>query len=172
MTRTLPIFLAAVFLLFGCSVPMMQGTSDPNQAAYVQALAGRTAVYSWTAKGRMHFTCTYDAEGLFWKFSHPSGTLYSEDGRTQGTLNSDWSISGRDGSRLHARILLTGPAVRSSDLRNAVFEATPPRNGMFSRISRIERKQARGGMPLTKCSASQRGQRLAVPFEARYVFWR
>ena len=172
MTRRLPIFFAACFLLFGCSVPTLQNISDPRVSAYAETLAGRTAVYSWTAKGRMHFTCTYDQQGLYWKFNRPSDTLHSDDGRQQGTLNSDWSITGRDGSRLQARILLNGPSVRSTDLRNAVFEATPVSGGMFARISRVERTQAKGGMPLTKCSASQRGQHLSVPFEARYVFWR
>ena len=170
MKQSLLLLTALVFQLVGCSALHAPETGDASR--YAQALVGRTPVYNWRAKGRMHFVCTYDGKGLYWRFERPSGNLYADNGRLEGRLNADWSITARDGSHLPARILLNGPTGSQSDLRDAVFESDPPAKGILARVVRIERKHAKGGMPLTKCSASQRGQRLQVPFEARWILLR
>ena len=119
----------------------------------------------------MHFICSYDAKGFYWRFSHPSGGLYRGSTKV-GTLNSDWSITASDGTTLKMSVLTNGPRRSAEDLTDAVFKASAPKKGTFAGVRYVERTNARGGMPLTKCSASQQGQRLSRPFEADYTFWR
>ena len=119
----------------------------------------------------MHFVCSYDAKGFYWRFSHPSGGLYRGSTKV-GTLNSDWSITASDGTTLKMSVLTNGPRRSAEDLTDAVFKASAPMKGTFAGVRYVERTNTRGGMPLTKCSASQQGQRLSRPFEADYTFWR
>ena len=89
-----------------------------------------------------------------------------------GTLNSDWSFTASDGTTLKMSVLTNGPRRSAEDLTDAVFKAAAPKKGTFAGVRYVERTNTRGGMPLTKCSASQQGQRLSRPFEADYTFWR
>ena len=77
-----------------------------------------------------------------------------------------------DGTTLKMSVLTNGPRRSAEDLTDAVFKASAPKKGTFAGVRYVERTNTRGGMPLTKCSASQQGQRLSRPFEADYTFWR
>ena len=82
------------------------------------------------------------------------------------------SIAASDGTTLKMSVLTNGPRRSAEDLTDAVFKASAPKKGTFAGVRYVERTNTRGGMPLTKCSASQQGQRLSRPFEADYTFWR
>ena len=155
--------IACAVVLAGCSSLLPQGTPG------VSGQDGR--ISTRTARGRMHFVCSYDAKGFYWRFSHPSGGLYRGNTKV-GTLNSDWSITASDGTTLKMSVLTNGPRRSAEDLTDAVFKASAPKKGTFAGVRYVERTNTRGGMPLTKCSASQQGQRLSRPFEADYTFWR
>lgn len=158
-----PVSLCTVLLLAGCSV-LGPSTPDP--------LEGLTAVYSWNAKGHMVFSCAYDAEGAFWRFLRPEGTLYDNKGRRQGTLLPDFGIEARDGSRIAARIIEQKNVDDVRNLKPALFETTGARQGILRGIRYVERRSPEGGMPLAGCSPAQRGKILTVPFTARYIFYR
>ncbi len=161
--RFVPALLAAA-LLAGCSIPF---TTEPDP------LEDATAVYSWQAEGRMIFECTYDAEGFYWAFVRPEGKLASETGRVEATIENDFGLTHRDGSHLEAKIIRQGAAKTPNDLKDTLFEVSSASDrGALRAIRYVERRRAEGGMPLTACSASQRGMRLAVPFRARWILYR
>lgn len=135
-------------------------------------LEGLTAIYTWTAKGQMVFQCAMDDEGLYWQFLFPQGKLYNDQGRFEGELLPDFGVKARDGSAASARIVEQKEANSPRDLKPALFEATGSLRGTMKNLRYIERRYAKGGMPQTKCSPSQRGKRLYVPFTARYIFYR
>ena len=110
-------------------------------------------------------------QGLLLALLASLGRLYRGNTKV-GTLNSDWSITASDGTTLKMSVLTNGPRRSAEDLTDAVFKASAPKKGTFAGVRYVERTNTRGGMPLTKCSASQQGQRLSRPFEADYTFWR
>ena len=161
--RFVPALLAAA-MLAGCSIPLMI-EPDPLEDA--------TAVYSWQAEGRMIFECTYDTEGFYWAFVRPEGSLTSETGRIEATIENDFGLTHRDGSHLEAKIIRQGMAKSPNDLKYALFEvSSASERGALRAIRYVERRRSEGGMPLTVCSASQRGMHLAVPFRARWILYR
>lgn len=163
--------ITCAILLAGCSaLPSAIDSSSQSTTYWRDALESAQKTSTRTVRGKMHFVCSYDSQGFYWRFSHPSGSLYRDNTKV-GTLNADWSISAKDGTILKMSILATGPRRNTTDLPDAVFKATSPKNGTFAGIRYIERTNAKGGMPLTKCSASQQSQHLSRPFEADYTFW-
>ena len=103
--------LLALFFLASCT--SIQFAPDPLKDA--------TAVYSWEARGRMVFQCSYDSEGFFWNFVQTEGELLNDDGRRQAVLQPNFGITARDGSALHAKIISQGEQTSPRDLRTAVF---------------------------------------------------
>ena len=160
--------ICTVLLITGCTqLSTLTPLTDPGWRAPLQ---DSKSVATRTVKGKMSFVCTYDGQGFFWRFIQPSGTLYQGTRKT-GTLNPDWSITAPSGVTLKAQIITNGPS-RGQHLRDALFKTQPHTRGPFANIRYIERTDAQGGMPLTKCSASQQGQHLHRPFTAKYTFWR
>lgn len=153
---------ALLFLLSGCSTLI-----DPQDP-----LADATAVYSYEARGSVAFRCDYDASGPYWRYEGISGTLMNEKGVRRAVLEADAGITHADGSHLAAKIVETRRERGPGNLPDALFTATAPKKGSLRGVRWIERRNAEGGMPLTRCSASQRGSRLSVPFRARYILYR
>lgn len=166
--------IACAAILAGCSSLTSSGifgSDDQHASHWRDAIESATKISTRTVRGRMHFACTYDAKGFYWRFLHPSGALYRNN-VIVGTLNADWSLTALDGTVLKMSVLTNGPRNSAADLADAVFKATAPKKGTFAGVRYVERTHSKGGMPLTKCSASQQGQRLVRPFEADYTFWR
>ena len=97
--------IACAVVLAGCSSLLPQGTpgvsgQDGRSVSHWRdAISSASRISTRTARGRMHFVCSYDAKGFYWRFSHPSGGLYRGNTKV-GTLNSDWSITASDGTTL------------------------------------------------------------------------
>ena len=159
---------ACTLILSGCT------TLNPDKkTGYEQELQGQTAIYSWTARGQMLFSCAHDEAGFFWRFVRSEGRLSNDAGNSMGKINPDLSITSTDGSKILLRPLKAAEAKAPGDLKNLLYAVdSSPQTGIFARISFVERRNAKGGLPLSKCSAIQNQQLLHVPFEARYIFWR
>lgn len=160
-SRTLAL-ASLLSLLSGCST--LVGPQDP--------LADATAVYSYEVRGSVAFRCDYDASGPYWHYEGIAGALLNDKGIRRAVLETNAGITHADGSHLEAEIVETRRERGPGNLPDALFKATAPEKGALRDIRWIERRNARGGMPLTRCSASQRGSRLSVPFQARYILYR
>ena len=163
--------LVAYAIVFLASCTHLPSTSSLGPNDWRTPLENRKLVMKRTVKGHMTFVCSYDGQGFYWKFLRPSGTLLRGANKV-GTLNADWSITSNKRHTLKMRIVANGPAESATHLRDVLFKTTLHKTGPFANVHYIERTQARGGMPLTRCSASQQGQTLKRPFEAQYLFWR
>ena len=155
-------------LLAGCST-----VEQKKPLGYEAEIASETAVYSWTAKGQMLFSCAYDDAGFYWRFVRSEGSLRNDNGVKMATLMPDLSIRDRDGRHLKIAAYKTGERKNPGSLKNLLYKVTSsPNKGPFKNMHWVERRNALGGQPLSKCSAVQKEQLLRVPFEARYIFWR
>ena len=159
---------ASALFLTGCS-----SIEQKAPEGYDDEIASETAVYSWAAKGQMLFSCAYDKSGFYWRFVRSEGSLRNDKGQKMADLLPDLSIRDRDGRILKISAYKTGERRHPGSLKNLLYKVTSsPDVGTFKEMHYVERRNALGGQPLTKCSAVQKEQLLRVPFEARYIFWR
>lgn len=142
--------LFAILLLASCTT--IQFTPDPLKDA--------TAVYSWEARGRMVFQCSYDSEGFFWNFVQTEGELLNDAGQRQAVLQPNFGITARDGSTIHAKIISQGEQISPRDLRTAVFfrpvrrPRDPRRRSLHRPPTAFRRHAARHMHSLAKRSVS------------------
>lgn len=164
--RRLAFAAAASLALVGCS-------ALTDSSLWNDRLDGLTAVYSWSAQGSMRFACSYDEAGPYWRAVGAEADLKGSDGRKQATLSYNGVIRARDGSSIAVRVVQAAAQQSAANLRTALYEVEEAgSNGQLRGIRFVERKHVQGGMPLAPCSPAQRGQRLDVPFTARFIFWR
>lgn len=159
--------LSAPVLLFGCTI-LGQSEIDAPPAEAV-------AVQSLHAEGSMIFQCSYDDKGFYWAFIEPVANLWDDTKKPRrlvATLEAGFTVRYLDGSVLYSRIIGTNKSDSNVNLPNALFETIAPPTGAQKGIRWMRRTQAQGGMPLTRCSPSQRGERLRIPFTARWVLYR
>lgn len=162
-------FACAAFLCFtlaGCSTFI-------ESSRWEGRLDDRTAVYSWSARGSMRFVCSYDKAGPYWQAIGAKAALVDDANQATAALSHENVIRARDGSSISVSVIAAADATTAKDLRPALFDVEhSSSSGMLRGIRFVERRNAEGGMPLAPCSPAQRGQRLDVPFTARFIFWR
>lgn len=162
-------FACAAFLCFtlvGCSTLLESGRWEGR-------LDDRTAVYSWSAQGSMRFVCSYDEAGPYWRAISAKAAFADDANRPTAALSYDNAIRARDGSSISVKVIAAADAPTAKNLRPALYNVEKSSSsGMLRGIRYVERRHAEGGMPLAPCSPAQRGQRLDVPFTARFIFWR
>lgn len=162
--RLLP--LALSFVLAGCST--IQNIFDPLSLG-----ADSSAAFVLTAKGVQQFQCTADANGRYWKFITPQAELTDGKGRVVARQGSEGSFFAKDGSILAAKIEKHADKATPGNLRDLVYRTTSRgKEGMLTGITHVKRTDGKGGVPLTRCSPSQLGVTLKVPFTATYTFYR
>lgn len=162
---TLPLGLFSALLLAGCAGLRTNEVPPPDAVA----------VASWLAEGDMRFRCDYDEKGFYWVFVGPDAKLWNDTAqpkRLEARLTDGFTVRHRDGSVLTARILENRGDASGENLKDAVFETTPPEKGALRGVRWMERRHAVGGMPVTRCSPSQRGMTLRVPFTSRWILYR
>lgn len=150
--------------LAGCST--LQNLFDP-------LAVDADAAFVLTAKGVQQFQCTADAGGRYWKFIAPSAQLTDKRGRVVARQGSDGSFFAEDGSILASKIDKFAKDAGEGNIRDLLYKTTPRgKEGLFSGVTAVKRSNGQGGVPLTRCSPSQLGATLSVPFTATFTFYR
>lgn len=152
--------------LAGCST--IQSIFDPLSPG-----ADASAAFVLSAQGIQQFQCTADANGRYWKFITPQAELKDAKGHVVARQGSEGSVFAKDGSILVAKIEKYADDASPGNLRDLVYRTTwRGKEGMLTGITHIKRSNGKGGVPLTRCSPSQLGSTLKVPFTATYTFYR
>lgn len=160
-------FLIAVpLVLTGCA-SVTQLFSDPLTPE------NGIAVLDLTAQGVQQFQCTADKQGRYWKFVSPRADLSDKSGKVVVRQGAEFTFRSDDGSVLTSRIVKWDDKAPANDVRSVLFETHGHgKTGILTGVRFVKRIEGKGGIPLTRCSASQLGTFLQVPFTARYVFYR
>lgn len=162
---------AAAMLLAGCS----QLESLLNPSGDPMAPEGGELVMTLTGSGAQQFQCVSDKQGRWWKFIAPDVKLTDSAGRVVAHQRPDFIFQASDGSIASARITGWDKKPKSqADLRDVVFttRAQGKITGLLTPIRWVTRTEGKGGQPLTRCSASQLGSTLKIPFTATYRLYR
>ena len=144
--------------------------------ALLDPLAPQTdadAAFVLTGKGVQQFQCTADAKGRYWRFITPQAQLTDAHGRVVARQGSDGNFFAKDGSMLSVKIEKYADKATAGNVRDLLYKSSHRgREGLLSGITHVKRTDGKGGVPLTRCSPSQLGTTLKVPFTATYTFYR
>ena len=160
---------AGAAVLSGCS-----GLSGLISSGDPMAPESGKLLMTLKATGAQQFQCAADKKGRWWKFIAPDAVLVDEKGRVIARQGPDVIFRANDGSVLSAKIVKWDAHPKShNDLRDVLFEtrAQGKKKGVLTGIRWVSRTEGAGGQPQTRCSPSQIGATLKVPFTAVYRFY-
>jgi hypothetical protein len=173
--------LSATVLLAACGAMPGAGGMGFSQAslpASIQVPAGNRVAMETVGKGEILYECR-DKAGMpgqvEWTFVGPEARLLDRSGKQVGRYYgppATWEAS--DGSKLTATQLAVAPSGPTS-LPYQLVKANPAMgNGAMTGVSYIQRVALQGGVAPTgtPCTAAGKGQRVTVPYQADYIFWK
>lgn len=152
--------------------------SQASLPATIQVPAGNRVVMETVGKGEILYECR-DKAGMpgqvEWTFVGPEAVLMDRSGKRVGRYfgpPATWESS--DGSKLTATQLAVAPSGPTS-LPYQLVKANPAMgNGAMTGVTYIQRVALQGGVAPagTPCTAAAKGQRVTVPYQADYIFWK
>ncbi|KQP45109.1 DUF3455 domain-containing protein [Pseudorhodoferax sp. Leaf274] len=173
--------VSAAALLAACgsmSGPAGMAFSQAGLPASIQVPAGNRVALETVGKGEILYECR-DKAGMpgqvEWTFVGPEARLMDRAGKQVGRYYgppATWESS--DGSKLTATQLAVAPSGPTS-LPYQLVKANPAMGtGAMTGVTYIQRVALQGGVAPTTmaCTASGKGQRVTVPYQADYIFWK
>jgi Protein of unknown function (DUF3455) len=170
--------VAAAGLLSACSVkPLLPINVQQNVPDALRVPAGHQAVIEARSNGTVEYECQavrrapYEYE---WLLRSPTLELTDARGdRIKHKPGARASWVHPDGSIALSREFVELPN-GNHNLPLQTYKVEPVgMNGALNNISYVQRVRTVGGwMSVIPCTEAQLGRRVAVPYEADYVFWR
>ena len=171
--------IVSAFTLTGCSIfSTTPGPVDPKDAA--GNAVGRADLVL-RGQGVQKFQCSSDKAGYWWRFIAPEAILVNKNGRKICTQGADFNFTAPDNSKLASKIISSAPGKTKHDLKDVLFAvktAGRVKKGTLTSYRWVKRDEARGGIPRNgmvpaeTCNRTTLGNLLAVPFSARYTFYK
>lgn len=166
--------LAGSTLAFTCltSVAMAQ-TNLPES---VRVPAGYKVSMETTGVGEITYECRAKADSttdMEWAFVGPKAALNDRNGKQVGTYYgppATWEA--KDGSKLTGTQVAVAPS-SAGNLPYQLVKANPvDGKGAMAGIAYIQRTALKGGVaPSSSCTASNKGAKEVVKYQADYLFW-
>lgn len=151
-----------------------QGLSRPDVPDKIKAPAGEQVVLLAHASGSQIYVCQAGADGKFgWTLKAPDAELHDQQGAVIGRHFAGPSWKHNDGSEV------TGKAVARIDSPDAdsipwllVTASGHAGEGIFSRVTSIQRIRTKGGQPpADNCDASTQNREVKSSYTADYYFY-
>lgn len=138
----------------------------------IKVPSDREPVLRLSAQGVQIFRCEKRDAGFAWMFRQPEAELVDASGKVVARHGASFSFEHVDGSRLVSTVAAYDEAPKETDLRWLLLSTRSFGKGTFEGVTHAQRVNTQGGMPPTKCSASQVGQLLRVDFSSEFIFYR
>ncbi len=165
----------SIFFCFSiCSCALLSGCAGiTNLLSDPLTPENGIAVLDLNGTGHQQFQCVSDAKGRYWKFISPKADLFDANGRKVLSQGAEFTFRAPDGSVLTSKLIRWDEKADPNNVRSVLFQTNGHgKTGILTGVRWVKRIEGKGGIPLTRCSASQLGGFLQVPFTARYVFYR
>lgn len=168
---------ATIVLLTACGAMHGAPFSQAGLPQGIQVPAGHRVAMETVGKGEILYECR-DKAGMpgqtEWTFVGPEARLLDRAGKQVGRYYgppATWESS--DGSRLTATQLAVAPSGPTS-LPYQLVRANPALgSGAMTGVTYIQRVALQGGVaPSAPCTMAGKGQRMTVPYQADYIFWK
>ncbi len=123
-------------------------------------------------RGVQVFRCEAHGSGYSWVYRLPEAELVDGSGKPLVRHGANFSFEHGDGSRLLGTIVKYDDAPDPKDLRWLLLSTRSFGEGALSGITFVQRVNTVGGMPPSRCDASQQSRLLRVDFSADFVFYK
>lgn len=170
---------AAASLLSACgSMHMSHPYSQAALPASIQVPAGNRVAMETVGVGEITYECRDKASAAGqteWVFVGPVAALNDRNGNQVGKYYgppATWESM--DGSKITATQLAVAPA-GAGNIPYQLVKANPAMgNGAMTGVTHIQRVAIKGGAApaATPCMSSNKGQKVTVPYQADYIFWK
>ena len=170
--------IASAVLLTACG--SMEKSPQFNQSSVPESVrvpAGNKIAWETTGRGQITYECRDKANApgqMEWFFVGPQADLMDRMGKKVGTYYgppATWEAL--DGSKVTATQLAVAPS-GEGNLPYQLVKANPAMvSGAMTGVTYIQRVALKGGVaPALACTASNKGQRQTVMYQADYIFWK
>ncbi|MDB5743841.1 MAG: hypothetical protein JWR68_2156 [Polaromonas sp.] len=144
----------------------------------IQAPPGHVVALETTAVGLLNYECKANpanAGAIGWVLVSPQAELVDRAGKTVAKYAgppATWTHM--DGSSVVGQQIAIAPRPGATNLAYQLSKGTPGATpGALQNITYIQRIKTKGGQDLSKaCSSSDVGDKLTLPYQADYIFWK
>jgi hypothetical protein len=165
-----------VTLMAGCSTNSSVRVSVPVVPNTLKVSPDETLSFAAKARGVQIYECrikTNDASNYEWVLKAPEADLFDAQGKRIGRHYGGPTWEGIDGSKVVGEVKSREPSTDSNAIPWLLLVARKhDGNGVFSRISSIQRLETAGGKaPAEGLDRSKVGTESRVPYTAVYFFY-
>jgi hypothetical protein len=135
---------------------------------------GNKVIMQTLARGVQIYTCKANEKNeLTWTLKVPSADLLDDQGKRLGTHYGGPTWEASDGSMVSGKVLERVASADPNAIPLVLLQAKETKgNGVFSRVSYIQRLQTSGGNPPRQaCDRAQAGSETMSNYFATYVFY-
>ena len=179
-TFTLAFMAGAIAVLAGCAgvkAPPKEYAQD-RLDDQIQVPAGNVVALETTAVGVLNYECKANPAmggSMGWVLVSPQADLVDRAGKTVAKYSgppATWTHT--DGSSVVGAQVAVAPRPGSTNLSYQLAKGTPAATpGAMQNITYIQRIRTKGGQDLSKaCTQTDMGDKLTLPYQADYIFWK
>lgn len=166
--------LAGTTLTLTCLTSVATAQTDLPEP--VRVPTGHKVSMETTGVGKITYECRAKANStteMEWAFVGPDAVLNDRSGKQVGTYYgppATWEA--KDGSKVTGTQVAVAPS-SAGNLPYQLVKANPTQGkGAMSDVAYIQRTALKGGVaPSAACTASNKGAKEVVNYQADYIFW-
>ena len=167
-------------LMAACSTvkPPAKEFSQDRLAESIRVPAGHVVVLETTAVGVLNYECRRNPASTgpaSWTLASPKADLIDRTGKTVGNYSGPPALwTHMDGSTVVGSQLAVSPALGATNLSNQLSKGVAGKNvGAMQDVAYIQRINTKGGLDFSKaCGEADVGDKMALPYQADYIFWK
>ena len=177
---TLAVVTGAATLMAACSgvKPPPKEYAQERLDDQIQVQAGNVVALETTATGLLNYECKTNANAagtIGWVLVSPQAELVDRTGKEVAKYSgppATWTHM--DGSSVVGQQIAVAPRPGATNLAYQLSKGTPgAAPGVLQNITYIQRIKTKGGQDLSKaCAQSNLGDKLTLPYQADYIFWK
>ena len=177
---TLAMVTGTALIMAACSTakPPAKEYSQDRLTESIRVPAGNVVALETTGVGVLNYECRANvaASGQTgWTLVTPKADLIDRTGKNVGTYSgppATWTHM--DGSTVMGAQIAIAPALGADNIAIQLSRGAPGMNaGAMQGVTYIQRINTKGGQDLTKaCRSADIGDKLTLPYQADYIFWK
>ena len=158
--------------------PPAKEYSQDRLVESIRVPAGNVVVLETTAVGVLNYECRRNAANagpLAWVLVSPKADLIDRTGKTVGSYSGPPALwTHADGSTVVGSQLAVAPALGGTNIAYQLSKGVAGKDaGAMQDVTYIQRINTKGGADFSKaCGEADVGDKLTLPYQADYIFWK
>lgn len=177
---TLGMVTGTALLMAACTTakPPAKEYSQDSLVQSIRVPAGNVVALETTGVGVLNYECRANVAAtgqIGWTLVSPKADLIDRTGKNIGNYSGPPALwTHNDGSTVVGTQIAIAPALGSNNIAVQLSKGTPGMNaGAMQNVTYIQRINTKGGQDISKaCGPSDIGDKLTLPYQADYIFWK